>query len=182
MIRVFDYSVFQVASKLCVMEVKHILGSTYTRSQIGMDTCYMHDLFARNLEDAKNCMTIELHTVTSAKVDSNDICPISWMSYDEIEKDMNEKKTKFIPHKKDVVLARLPCRHVFSVYHLVKQFCVNDMRCSVCRQGLQSTLAIQSLPRHLRGEMTEFYKAILIQKGPFSPRDVTNVSFIDRRE
>jgi len=138
-----------------------------------MEPCYMHDLFAQYLNDGENCMTIQLHTLESAKINRDDICPISWQSFGEIESEAEHGFHPFVLNQKGVIVARMPCNHAFSIYYLIKHFCVSNMRCPMCRKGFDAPLAIQSLPRHMRKEMKEFYFRHLESRGAISPRDVT---------
>lgn len=64
----------------------------------------------------------------------------------------------------------LPCSHTFHVSALALAFCLGDMRCPVCRQGLDERLDIQCLPATVRADFGNRIQRV--QAVPASPVNV----------
>lgn len=96
-----------------------------------------------------NVLTLTLGKTSNMPPGVQNECPISFEGFETVGVDFLEGEV-LCPDQPDLCIATLPCKHSFNAVGIIYHFAMSNMRCPVCRQGLNKKLRMTSIPSHLR--------------------------------
>jgi hypothetical protein len=81
-----------------------------------------------------------------------DTCPIWQERFQDVELEIAKGKP-FLKKHPEICVATLPCGHRFSALGIMYHFVLLDMRCPLCRDGVNKRARVGSIPHVFRGCM-----------------------------
>jgi hypothetical protein len=82
-----------------------------------------------------------------------DTCPIWQERFQDVDLDI-AKGQPFLKKQPELCVATLSCGHRFSALGIMYHFVLLDMRCPLCRDGVNKRARVRSIPHVFRGCMT----------------------------
>lgn len=82
-------------------------------------------------------------------------CPITGDTFDKSCIDCVPEGTALFLDRPNLCVAEMPCGHAFGVLPLLYHAVVGDMRCPVCRFGIERRMRPSCVPEHIRAQLSD---------------------------
>ena len=112
-------------------------------------------LLLRSSDDDKvYVFPMVLHTIDTCALNECDkVCAITQETFETIHDNSMNGDCTVYRENPEICLAELPCKHIFSLYHMIEHAVICGMRCPLCRDGDFTTASVKSVPYHMRGDL-----------------------------